>query len=98
VRRESDPFERVGGFAAYAAQTTVLQLAPWQCPPCWIRDLDAALKLPERRAASVTGSLPVSATSYSGSSSIRRSNRAPPSPRRKVRAMTRVNARFSRGP
>jgi hypothetical protein len=47
----SDPFERVGEFAADAAQTTVLQLASWQCPPCWIRNLNAALKLPERRAA-----------------------------------------------
>jgi hypothetical protein len=44
--RRTDPFEEVGTFAASSCQSRNLGLKPWQCPPVWIDNLDAALRLP----------------------------------------------------
>jgi hypothetical protein len=41
------PWARVGRFAAYCSQTTTLRLEPWEWPPLWIREIDAALHAPD---------------------------------------------------
>lgn len=41
------PFESVATFCAYHQQTNNLRLKPWEFPPCWIFDIDAALNIPE---------------------------------------------------
>src|SRR4051794_20592809 len=36
----------VAEFCSYSTQVDSLGLAPWQIPPCWIDDIDAALREP----------------------------------------------------
>jgi hypothetical protein len=41
------PWETVGKFASYHAQTRLLHPDPWEYPPIWISDIDAALNAPD---------------------------------------------------
>jgi len=38
------PWRDVARFASYCSQTASLRLDPWETPPCWISNIDAALK------------------------------------------------------
>jgi hypothetical protein len=58
AKLESDGWEKTAAFAAYGQQCRVLQLLPWEWPPCWLEtdtDVESALAQPEdhtgRRAA-----------------------------------------------
>lgn len=42
---EGRPWEKVAGFAAYSQQVARLKLQPWEFPPVWITDIDAALNV-----------------------------------------------------
>jgi hypothetical protein len=43
----SRPWERVGRFCAFSCQMDSLHLDPWEYPPLWVRDIDAALNAPD---------------------------------------------------
>ena len=43
---KDEKWRRVGRFAAYSCQIDALHLEPWEWPPIWIRDIDAALLTP----------------------------------------------------
>lgn len=43
----SRPWERVGRFCTFSCQMDALHLDPWETPPVWIRDIDAALNAPD---------------------------------------------------
>lgn len=42
-----EKWARVGRFAAYSCQIDSLHLEPWEWPPIWIRDVDAAMTAPD---------------------------------------------------
>jgi hypothetical protein len=42
-----EPMVEVGEFCAYVTQGNALRLEPWECPPCWIDDIEAALRGPD---------------------------------------------------
>jgi hypothetical protein len=44
---KDEPWEQVAKFASYAAQTRLLHLQPWETPPIWITNIEAALKMPD---------------------------------------------------
>ena len=39
----------VATFAAYHQQMRNLRLKPWEFPPCWVGDIDEALRIPPAR-------------------------------------------------
>jgi hypothetical protein len=47
AKLKDEKWARVGRFASYCSQTTTLRLEPWETPPIWIRDIDAALHAPD---------------------------------------------------
>ena len=40
------PRLEVARFCAYHRQREMLRLKPWEAAPCWIRDIDKALRIP----------------------------------------------------
>lgn len=47
AKLRDEKWARVGKFASYAQQTITLHLEPWEWPPIWIRDVEAALHAPD---------------------------------------------------
>ena len=41
------PWREVAEFAAYSCQVDALNLKPWEWPPVWVDDIDAALNAPD---------------------------------------------------